>query len=62
MERDKAKIKGVIVPDDGMNVEAWKEDIKNRYEISNQYGKSQTVEFEDVTEEDGSRYTSYWVV
>ena len=62
MERDKATIKGVIVPDDGMNVEAWKEEIRNRYELANKYGKSQTVDFEDVAEEDGSGYTSYWVV
>ena len=62
MERDKATIKGVIVHEDGMNVEALKEEIRNRYELANKYGKSQTVDFEDVTEEDGSGYTSYWVV
>ena len=62
MERDKATIKGVIVHEDGMNVEAWKEEIRNRYELANKYGKSQTVDFEDVIEEDGSGYTSYWVV
>ena len=65
MSRDKAAIKGVIVPDAGMNIESWKESIRKRYEASDdaddKYTKTRTVEFEDVTEEDGSQYVLYWV-
>ena len=62
MERENAKIKGIInVGNSGINVQAYKDDIIKEYEIPDQYGKTKTVEFEDIEEEDGSRYTNYWV-
>ena len=61
MSRDKAIVKGVIVPGPSLNIEAWKENLRQEHEAPDQYGKSKMVEFEDVTEDDGSFYVNYWV-
>jgi len=61
MGREKATINGVIVSGESLNLEHWKEKIKTEHESPDQFGKSKTVEFEDVIEEDGSSYTNYWV-
>jgi len=61
MGREQAKINGVIVHCEGMNIDYWKKEIEERETAPDQFGKSNTVEFEDITEEDGSSYTSYWV-
>ena len=61
MSRDKAIVKGAIVPGSSLNVEVWKENLRQEHEAPDQYGKSKTVEFEEVTEADGSFYVNYWV-
>ena len=65
MARDKADIKGVIVSGAGLNVDAVKESVRKRYEVSDdaddKYAKARTVEFEDIMEEGGSRYVNFWV-
>ena len=58
--RRDATIKGVIVPCNGMNVQAYKDDIIKEYETPDQYGKTKTVEFEE-TKTDTEHYVNYWV-
>ncbi len=65
MSRDNAKIKGVFVPYKDMtddHIQHWKDSTTKEYGAPDQYGKSKTVEFEEVVEEDGSRYISFWAV
>jgi hypothetical protein len=61
MSRDKAIVKGVIVPGSTLNAEAWKETLRQEYESPDQHGKSKVIEFENVTDDDGSFYINYWV-
>ena len=63
MSRDNAKIKGVLVPYKNMtddHIQNWKDSTIKEYAAPDQYGKSKTVEFEEVVEEDGSHYISFW--
>ena len=61
-ERNKATIKGVIVPDAGMNIQAYKDALINEYEnTSDQYGKTKTVEFSEEIKTDTDHYINYWV-
>ena len=63
MSRDNAKIKGVFVPYKDMtddHIQHWKDSTTKEYGAPDQYGKSKTVEFEEVVEEHGSRYISFW--
>ena len=43
------------------NIEHWKNGLKAQYESPDKYGKNKAIEFEEVTEEDGSRYINFWV-
>ena len=43
------------------NIDYWKNEMKTRHGAPDQYGKSKAIEFEEVAEEDGSRYISFWV-
>ena len=54
---------GVIVPDAGMNIEAWKEKIieATRPPSEKEYAKPVKVEFVDGVDEDGVKYINYWV-
>lgn len=63
MERKNSTVVGVIVPDAGMNVEAWKEKIieDNQPPPEKEYAKPVKVDFEDGVDEDGVKYINYWV-
>ena len=63
MERKKSTVVGVIVPDAGMNVKAWKEKIieDNQPSSEKEYAKPVKVDFEDGVDEDGVKYINYWV-
>ena len=63
MERKNSTVVGVIVPDAGMNVEAWKEKIieDNQPPSEKEYAKPVKVEFVDGVDEDGVKYINYWV-
>ena len=63
MERKNSTVVGVIVPDAGMNVEAWKEKSieDNQPPSDKDYVKPVKVEFVDGVDEDGVKYINYWV-
>jgi hypothetical protein len=43
------------------NIEYWKKEMRNKHESPNKFGVTKTVKFEEVNDEDGSRYINYWV-
>lgn len=65
MARDtKTGVSGVYVLAENTtkaNIEHWKTEMKTRYEAPDQYGNSKTIEYEESTDEDGSRYINFWV-
>ena len=65
MARDtKSETHGVFVLDKNTtqaNVEHWKNEMKSRHETPDQYGKIKAIEYEESTDEDGSRYINFWV-
>jgi len=64
MTRDTKGTHGVYVLADNTteaNIGYWKNEMKNRYETPDQYGKSMTIEYEETTKETGNRYINFWV-
>ena len=64
MARDSKELHGVFVLTKNMtkeNVEYWKNEMRTQHEAPDQYGNSKTVEFEETTEDDGTRYINFWV-
>ena len=59
-KRRSATITGAIVPDSGMNVQAYKDDLIKLYGTPDQFGKTKTVDFQE-TKTDDEHYVNYWV-
>ena len=43
------------------NIEQWKGEMKSLYETPDQYGNSNTIKYEESTDDDGSRYINFSV-
>tara|TARA_R110000824_G_scaffold49838_3_gene139635 strand:+ start:493 stop:690 length:198 start_codon:yes stop_codon:yes gene_type:complete len=64
MAIDSKELHGVYVLTKDMtkeNIDYWKNEMKAEYGSPDQYGNSKTVEFEETTEDDGTRYINFWV-
>ena len=64
MARDTKGTHGVFVLTKDMtqeNIDYWKDQMKALHEAPDQYGNSKTIEYEETTEEDGTRYINFWV-